>query len=398
MPHGRKRYLQEALLKALTFSPLVGILGQRQTGKTTLMRAIVGSHYASMDDQELLEAASRSPKEFVTRDISPFGIDECQLVPPLFPALKLRVQEKPRPGQFVLTGSIRFTSRQAIRESLTGRLFSLELLPMMLSEARELPLRDLHALAHSSLPKMQEAVKSRLKQIKPADLEHYLRAGGLPGICFHRDEAIRKLKWNAHLDTLLERDIKLVFPTTLPAASIRKFLALLAQTQGRSVAVSDLSRQIRISMQTINKLIAALEALFLIRRIGALGDRKRAHFYLEDQGIASYLNPYEDPEQDALRMAFSQIHSQVRYLYPADGSLQHFEARGGARVPLVVTAEKKITGIIPVAGETADRSALFSASSFTKRHPSARVVILTQGTETVSLGKNILAAPLRGVI
>jgi len=118
MAHERIRYLLPSLLKGLTFSPLVGILGQRQTGKTTLMRSVVKNRSVSLDDQELLEAALLNPKSFVAREDLPFGIDECQLAPPLFSALKLRVQNNPRPGQFILTGSVRFTSRKAIRESV----------------------------------------------------------------------------------------------------------------------------------------------------------------------------------------------------------------------------------------------------------------------------------------
>ena len=89
------------------------------------------------------EYETPSPKTFVQQTLSPFGIDECQLAPALFTALKLRVQAFKKTGQFVLSGSVRFTSRKAIRESLTGRIFNLELLPLTISEANRLPLFDL---------------------------------------------------------------------------------------------------------------------------------------------------------------------------------------------------------------------------------------------------------------
>ena len=151
-------------------------------------------------------------------------------------------------------------------------------------------------------------------------------------------------------------------------------------------------------MPTLNKLIIAFEALFLIRRIDSIGDRKKSTFYLEDQGMASYLATSTNLERDWLRLAFSQLHAQLRYLYPADGSVTQFEARGGARVPLVLNADGKTTGCIPVAAETADRSALLSAKSFLDRYPEAQVVISTQGSEVIRLGKGITVPPLRGVM
>jgi predicted AAA+ superfamily ATPase len=398
MSHKRPRYLLPALLKALKFSPIVGILGQRQSGKTTLMRSVVGASCVSLDDRDLLAAADLSPKSFVARDHAPFGIDECQLSPGLFPALKLRVQDHPRVGQFVLTGSVRFTSRKAIRESLTGRIFNLELLPLMISESHELGIQDTHALAHGSFAKLRASVLARCKLIEESDLEGYLKTGGLPGICFHRDVAIRQGKWATHLETLLARDLMLVLKTTLSTLSIRNVLAYLAAHQARAFSIADLSRQTRVSMQTLNKLLHAFESLFLIRRIAGSGDRRKPVFYFEDQGLASFLHPVQEPELDRVRLAFSQLHSQIRYLYPAEGSISSFETRGGARVPIVIKAHGKITGCIPISSEAIDRSALLSAQSFLKAHLRAQVLILTRGDEVVNLGGNINAVPLRGVV
>jgi len=90
-----------------------------------------------------MSQAQASPTVFLaSKPGHPLVIDECQLAPALFPALKEWVRVRKSPGQFLLTGSVRFSSRKAIRESLTGRMIAWELLPMDWSEMHGTPLPD----------------------------------------------------------------------------------------------------------------------------------------------------------------------------------------------------------------------------------------------------------------
>jgi AAA domain len=89
-------------------------------------------------------AAAHLPSEETDIGLSvDTDIDEAQLFPALFPALKAHVRINKRKGQFLLSGSVRFTSKADIRESLTGRIVSLELLPFTISGAAGVPLPDL---------------------------------------------------------------------------------------------------------------------------------------------------------------------------------------------------------------------------------------------------------------
>ena len=91
--------------------------------------------YVSLDDEEHLRSANGDAKAFVDALNAPgTAIDECQLSEPLFPALKERIRRNKRPGQFYLSGSVRFTSKKQIRESLTGRIMTADLYPLTLSE------------------------------------------------------------------------------------------------------------------------------------------------------------------------------------------------------------------------------------------------------------------------
>src|SRR5687767_9170138 len=123
MAHERRRHLKAVLQHLATLSPLVGLVGHRQVGKTTLLEAI-SQHYVTFDDEDVLAAANSNPKSFVGTLGSPgTAIDECQLAERIFPALE-RVRNNKRPGQLYLSGSVRFTSKKLLRESLTGRIMT----------------------------------------------------------------------------------------------------------------------------------------------------------------------------------------------------------------------------------------------------------------------------------
>lgn len=114
MPHLRVRYLERELFKLLGFSPLVGVLGHRQVGKTTLV-ASLGKEYFSLDLRTTHDEISADPFGFLSSvKKCPTVLDECQTLPELFPALKEFVRKNKKPGSFLLTGSVRFTSRKAI--------------------------------------------------------------------------------------------------------------------------------------------------------------------------------------------------------------------------------------------------------------------------------------------
>jgi predicted AAA+ superfamily ATPase len=76
-----------------TLSPLVGPIGHRQVGKTTLLDQI-SQQYVTFDDENNLASANSNPKAFVStlRSLGT-AIDECQLAEKLFPALKERFEE-----------------------------------------------------------------------------------------------------------------------------------------------------------------------------------------------------------------------------------------------------------------------------------------------------------------
>ncbi len=376
MPHLRKRYAESRISKSLTFSSIVGVLGQRQVGKTTLLEGLSQSYSTFDRESDLLEAEAH-PEVFLANRKSPFAIDESQLCPRIFSALKESVRLTKSPGRFLLSGSVRFTSREIIRESLTGRIVSIEVLPFSIREA--------HGQSAPSVLKRIFSVKNgydlksfyESKIHRPEIFSAYLETGGLPGIAFFRDEAIRKQKFEAQIDTLLNRDIRLVIKTTLAYSQLRSLLKYLAIHQGRSVELKDAGDYSQISTVTLKKILFAFEALYLIRPVTALrGGEKKVAYFLEDQGMASWLLRQESEKAyDILRGIYSNLRQELFYGSMPGGSTHFYRTRHGVNVPLVFETELGLIGVIPCADRVPPVKMLGSALAFLKKFPKARLII-----------------------
>ncbi|MBI3533884.1 MAG: AAA family ATPase [Deltaproteobacteria bacterium] len=223
MPHTRLRHLQESFDRLIKFARIIGILGHRQVGKTTFLKANA-RECVTLDDEDIFKTASNSPKKFIeSLQANRSGIDECQLVPGLFSALKVKIGTSSTPGRFILTGSVRFTSRKAIRESLTGRISNLELLPFCMTEIENEPNSSLflQMLTCESFENMEHrfVIPSSLFNEHSNAIERYLKNGGLPGLFHIRDERTRVSQLADILETILDRDIRLVYKTSLPYLS-----------------------------------------------------------------------------------------------------------------------------------------------------------------------------------
>lgn len=383
MPHSRHRHLSALIQKTLKFSPITGIFGHRQVGKTTLSQKLAGN-YVTFDQFGMVNQASADPEGFLAShrvSKKPLVIDECQLSPPLFPALKDWVRVHPKPGQFLLTGSVRFSSRKAITESLTGRIIAWELLPMDLSEAHESELPD--ALILLAKAKTVDIDLKSKKYFTEKSYIEYLTKGGLPGIFSIRDVAIREQKFETQLNTMLERDLKLLLATTLSYSSLRLLLSVLAQRQSQVIDLTFLSRQTHISVPTIKKLLIAFESMFLIRILKTEGTEAKSVVFFEDQGEASYLvNGNNDDLTNLLRFCFANFRVQFKYRSEIKSDFFQYRNRGGSHIPLAVHVgfekEKSTLGFVPILGSTPTQHDFAGAYSFLKKYDSSKILFVTR--------------------
>ncbi|WP_408022310.1 ATP-binding protein [Spiribacter onubensis] len=255
--------------------PIVSFTGPRQSGKTTLARALFGDHaYVSLEDPEQREFATADPKGFLARFKAGLILDEVQRAPELFSWLQGVVDSERSMGRFVLTGSQEFGLRAGITQSLAGRVGLVHLLPLSLSE-----------LAGAG--------------VVAGSLDMAMLQGGYPPI--HDREVPPRLWFPNYVNTYLERDV----PQLLEVRNreqFRRFVRLCAAHTGQLVNLSAIGADCGISHVTAREWLSVLEASYLVVRVPPyfrnFGKRlvKRPKLYFVDVGLAAWLLGIRDPE------------------------------------------------------------------------------------------------------
>src|SRR6185437_347569 len=187
----------------------------------------------SLDLPVEAEQAEKEPETFLRRHPPPVLIDEVQYAPGLFRYLKVAVDaSRTRHGQFLLTGSQKFTLMKSVSESLAGRADIVELETLSLAEIQ------------AALPKTTP--------------ENAIVRGGFPEL--HADPDIDHVAfYNSYLATYLERDVR----SLANVGSLRDFERFLRASALRSANLlnkADLARDVGISPSTANHWLSVLEA------------------------------------------------------------------------------------------------------------------------------------------
>ncbi len=396
MAHIRKRHLLATLRHLEKASPLVGLLGHRQVGKTTLLEQLA-KNYVSLDDLGALELADKDPIRFLEVHGAPgTAIDECQLAPGLFPSLKERVRRNKRPGQYFLSGSVRFTSRKIIRESLTGRIMTEELLPFTLSELshRDLPDHLLQLLARNAFSASDVVeVPAGVHRARMKLVSLYLTQGGLPGVCFLRSEKLRRQRLEQQLQTILSRDLRQVYATGLALPRIMDFLRVLALEEGRPVQYQAIRRATGITPNTQKHLIRALEATFILRILPLEGDSSGEVYLLEDQGESHWISRgalSEDQQWSGL--VYRNLREQTQYQVGSDARYFQFRTRSGVEIPFAIEDSHGVLGVVPTLG-VPTRSERASAASFLRHYGRAKVLFVSKANFSHFYDSRVLCLP-----
>ena len=125
------RQSAETLQRLAKGFPVLAIPGPRQSGKTTIARALFPDKpYVSLENLDEWQFASNDPERFLGQFPDGAVLDEVQRCPDLFSWLHGIVDERRLMGDFVLTGSAQFSLMVGITQSLAGRVGRLELLPL----------------------------------------------------------------------------------------------------------------------------------------------------------------------------------------------------------------------------------------------------------------------------
>jgi uncharacterized protein len=273
-----RRTMHERIVQALSNFPVVAIVGARQTGKTTLARAIAEQHDGSLllDLERPADLAKLSDPELFLHQYRKrlVVLDEVQRRPDLFPILRALADEGGRNGRFLVLGSASPELLRQSSESLAGRIVYFELPPFTLAEVAA-------------------------RRIETARI--WLR-GGFPRSAL-APNAATSFQWReAFIATYLERDLPQL-GVRVPAAQLRRFWQMLAHLHGQLWNASDVARSLGVTSPTVAHYLAILEDTFLVRRLqpyhANVAKRlvKRPRAYIRDSGLLHALLGIVDFDQ-----------------------------------------------------------------------------------------------------
>jgi predicted AAA+ superfamily ATPase len=246
--------------------PVLVFTGPRQSGKTTLAKITFPEYrYVSLENPENLGFALNDPKGFLEIYDKYVIIDEVQNAPELFSYIQQIVDDSGLCGHYILSGSQNFLLLEKITQTLAGRIYLMELLP----------------LSHAEI-----------NQIKETSIEEELFSGSYPRLYNMNIEP--KDFYPGYIKTYVERDVRTIL-NVQDIKLFRKLLSLLAHYAGQQFNASEIAKKLHIDSKTVQRWMSILEASYIAFTLepwhANLSKRvvKTPKLYFYDTGLLCYL-------------------------------------------------------------------------------------------------------------
>lgn len=258
---------QNAIVSLLQKFPVVGLIGARQIGKTTLARALAASvahaHYFDLEDPRDV-ARLEQPMMALESLKGLVVLDEVQHRPGLFAPLRVLADRPSIPARFLVLGSASPRLLQQSSETLAGRIAYHHLEPLDMLE------------------------------VGGDNRDTLWLRGGFPCSFTATSDADSLLWRRSFVRTYLDRDLSNLGITLAPA-TMRRFWTMLAHYHGQIWNAAELAGNFGVSEKTVRRYLDILVSTFMVRRVDPwhenLGKRqvKAPKVFLTDSGMLHVL-------------------------------------------------------------------------------------------------------------
>jgi len=369
-----------AVQTALGRFPVVGIIGARQAGKTTLARAIAKRHRGPVthfDLEDTADLARLADPRLALGDLRGLVIlDEIQRRPEIFPTLRVLADRRPRRVRFLVLGSASPDLLRQGSESLAGRIHYHELKGLSLSDVG----------------------RTRLKRL-------WLR-GGFPRSFLAKSET-ESVAWRrALIRTFLERDLPQL-GVQIPAETLRRFWTMVAHVHGQTWNASEFGRAFGMADTTVRRYLDLLTATFLVRQLQPFHENlakrqvKAPKLYVSDSGLLHSLLGLHDerdleghPKVGASWEGFA-LDEVVRHMGARAEDCYFWATHAGAELDLLIVRGRRRWGF--EVKKTSAPSLTRSMHIAMKDLRLDRLDVIHAGRESFALAPNVRALALADV-
>ena len=355
-----------------------------------------------IQDRDLIQA---NPDLFLRLNPENTTIDESQLLPEIYPALRVAIDHRrEKSGRFIITGSSSPELVQSISETLAGRVAIIEMEPFNLAEAYEKPVSPIYHLIK------EQTLVSQLDSLNPIYslnevMRHWLE-GGYPEQWIKNNGRFRNLWMQNYIQTYLDRDILRSFPK-LSRDKYRLFTQLLSQLSGQIINYSNVSRVLGVSQPTARDYFEIAQGTFIWRHLPAYEKNatkriiKHPKGYLRDTGLLHHLLHIYD--QNMLLTHPQMGHSWeamvseniIRGLNTLGAQFEHYHYRtgGGAEIDLILEGEFSLLPIEIKFSQNITNKSLRPLRDFIQDYPCEYGLIIHNHESVQLYDENIIGIP-----
>lgn len=342
-----KRILFKEIIKYINERQIIVLTGLRRTGKTVLAYHVIdyllknkikpeNILYFNFDlSSSGIEQILKDYKELINIDYNKEKIfvflDEVQKLDDWQNKIKL-IYDNNKNIKFFVSGSSSLFIEKKTKESLGGRSFSFQLLPLMFAEYLELKKKN-------KLLEKPVLFKSEIKN----ELKNYIKTGGFPELIYKKEDfKIKKYIKELIIDKIIYMDIPLVFDIDEPEL-LQKLLSIISSSPGMIIDYESLADDLQRNRKTISNYLFYLEKSFLITKVYNFSrnlltsEKKKKKFYPTTTALANLF----DAEYGKIIETLVLQNSNFRFFYRKNGKEVDFidikpilpvEVKSGSRI------------------------------------------------------------------